>query len=70
MAPKCATNRACRFVCRIGTWVHRVHRVQPVFVNTLNCDNVDIILHGVTHRQSLEIKESLSIVSNNLAILC
>ena len=26
--------------------VHRVHRVQPVFVNSPNCDNVGITLHG------------------------
>ena len=42
MALKCAANRACRSVCRIGTWVHRVHRVHHVFVNSPNCDKVGL----------------------------
>ena len=58
MVPKCAANRACSYVCRIywtNIWVHRVHRVQTVFVNTPNCDNMGYYSSRVTHRQSQEI---------------
>ena len=66
MAPKCAANRACSYVCRFywtNIWVHRVHRVQPVFVNTPNCDNMGYYSLRVTHRQSQEVIEATLLVN-------
>ena len=75
MAPKCAANRACSYVCRFywtNIWVHRVHRVQPVFVNTPNCDNMGYCSLRVTHRQSQEItwnnKEQLRTLNTTKAL--